>query len=66
MAHRSSIERTELTFLRKKTLTPMTLSPSVKTKNRNDQDEEGNNSFQLFFCSNVAKQTVNEIPAQRN
>ena len=66
MAYKSSIEGTELTFLRTKTLTPMMLSPSVKKKNRNDQDEEGNQLVSTLFCSNVAKQTVNEIPAQRN
>ena len=32
MAYKSSIEGTELTFLRTKTLTPMMLSPSVKEK----------------------------------
>ena len=66
MAYKSSIEGTELTFLRTKTLTPMMLSPSVKKKNRNDQDEEGNQLVSTLFCSKVAKQTVNEIPAQRN
>ena len=67
MAYKSSTEGTELTFLRTKTLTPMMLSPSVKKKkNRNDQDEEGNQLVSTLFCSNVAKQTVNEIPAQRN
>ena len=55
MAYRSSIERTELTFLRKKTLTPMTLSPSVKTKNRNDQDEEGNQLVSTLFLQQCCK-----------
>ena len=42
MAYKSSIEGTELTFLRTKTLTPVALSPSVKKKNWNDEEEEGN------------------------
>ena len=66
MAYKSSIEGTELTFLRTKTLTPMTLSPSVKKKIEMTRTKKETNSFQLFFCRNVTKQTVNEIPAQRN
>ena len=68
MAYKSSIEGTELTFLRTKTLTPMALSPSVmkKKKNRKEEKEEGNQLVSTLFCSNVAKQTINEIPAQRN
>ena len=66
MAYKSSIEGTELTFLRTKTLTPVALSPSVKKKNWNDEEEEGNQLVSTLFCSNVAKQTVDEIPVQRN
>ena len=67
MAYKSSIEGTKLTFLRTKTLTPMALSPSVmRKKNRNEEEEEGNQLVSTLFCSNVAKQTINEIPAQRN
>ena len=67
MENKSSIEGTELTFLRTKTLTPMALSPSVmKKKNRSEEEEEGNQLVSTLFCSNVAKQTINEIPAQRN
>ena len=35
-----------------------------KNKNEEEQGEEGNQLVSTLFCSNVAKQTVNEIPAQ--
>ena len=54
MAYKSSIGGTELTFLRTKTLTPMTLSPSVK-KNRNDRDEEGNQLVSTLFLQQCYK-----------
>ena len=66
MAYKSRVEETELTFLHTKTLTPMALSPSVQKKNWNDEEEEGNQLVSTLFCSNVAKQTVNEIPVQRS
>ena len=66
MAYKSSIEGTKLTFLRRKTLPPMASSPFVMKKNNNEeeQEKEGNQILSTLFCSNVAKQTVNEIPAQ--
>ena len=52
MAYKSSIEGTELTFLRTKTLTPMMLSPSVKKKKiEMTRTKKETNSFQLFFAA---------------
>lgn len=52
MENKSSIEGTELTFLRTKTLTPMALSPSVmKKKNEMRRKKRETNSFQLFFAA---------------
>ena len=51
MAYKSSIEGTELTFLRTKTLTPVALSPSVKKKIEMTRRKRETNSFQLFFAA---------------
>ena len=46
----------------------MASSPFVmkKYKNEEEQEEEENQLVSTLFCSIVAKQTVNEIPVQRN